>query len=84
MLLYEYSSCPAFSQFDWLIIEQDSTILPDGFNFLATLKMYVAHNCLKILIKLRKVMKIEKMLLIKPMRHYFLGNSQFLNKSQKF
>ena len=40
-----------YSQFDWLIIEQDSTILPDGFNCLATLKMHVAHNCLKILKK---------------------------------
>ena len=32
LLLYSYSSCPAFSQFDWLIIGQDSAILPDGFN----------------------------------------------------
>ena len=51
MLLNEYSSCPAFLQFDWLIIKQDSTILPDGLNCLATLKMKVAHNCLKILKK---------------------------------
>ena len=29
LLLYAYSSCPAFSQFDWLFIEQDSAILPD-------------------------------------------------------
>ena len=26
-----YSSCLAFSQFDWLIIGQDRAILPDGF-----------------------------------------------------
>ena len=31
-LLDGYSSCPAFSQFDWLIIGQDSAILPDGFS----------------------------------------------------
>ena len=28
-LIYDYFSCPAFSQFDWLIIGQDSAILPD-------------------------------------------------------
>ena len=31
-LLYDCSSCPAFSQFDWLIIGQDSAIMPDGFS----------------------------------------------------
>ena len=32
LLLNGYSSCPAFSQFDWLIIGQDGTILPDEFS----------------------------------------------------
>ena len=31
-MMFYYSSCPAFSQFDWLIIGQDSAILPDGFS----------------------------------------------------
>ena len=31
-LLDGYSSCPSFSQCDWLIIGQDSAILPDGFS----------------------------------------------------
>ena len=67
------------------IIGQDSAILPDGFNCLAKLKICIDQNCLKILKKLRKVMKIEKMLLIKPVSDYFseiLGT--FSDKSRKF
>ena len=29
-LLFGYLSCPAFSQFDWPIVKQDSAILPSG------------------------------------------------------
>ena len=71
-----YPSCPAFSQFDWLIIGQDSAILPDGFSCETKLKLHVDQNCLKILRKLRKVMKLEKILFINLVSEYFSGNSQ--------
>ena len=71
---YGYSSCPAFSQFDWLIIVQDGAILPDRLNCLTKLEMHVDQNCLKILGKLRKIMELGKMLLIKLMNDYFSGN----------
>ena len=68
---YSYSSCPPFWQFDWLIIEQDSPILPDGFSCWTKLKTHVDQNCFKILGKLRKVMKLGRMLLIKRLSDYF-------------
>ena len=38
--------------------------MPDGFSCQTKLKMHVDQNCLKILRKLRKVVKLGKMLLI--------------------
>ena len=63
-LLDGYSSCPAFSQFDWLIIGQDSAILPDGFSWIQT-EIACLTKLSQILRKLRKVIKLGKMLLIK-------------------
>ena len=78
LLLYGYSSCPAFSQFDLLIIRQDTTILPIGFSCWTKLKTHVDQNCLKFSEKCREVIKLGKMLLIKLVNDYFSENSRWV------
>ena len=78
IILHGSSSCPAFSQFDWLIIGQDSAILSDGFRCWTKRKTHVDENCLKILGKLPKVIKLGKMSLIKLSSDYFSENSRWI------
>ena len=73
-LLHGYSSWPAFSQFDWLIIGQDSAILPDGFSCSTKLTTHVDQSFLKILGKLRKIINLGKMLFVKLVSNYFSEN----------
>ena len=39
-IIIGYSSCSAFLQCDWLIIGQESAILPDGFSCQTKLKTH--------------------------------------------
>ena len=72
---FRYYTCPTFSQCDWLIIGQDSAILPDGLIQLPNKTENVClTKCLtklsQILGKLRKIIKLGKMLLIKLVSDY--------------
>ena len=73
-----YSSCSAFAQFDWLIIGQDSAILPLSFQLPNKTENAYLTKLSQILGKLRKVIKLGKILLIRLVSDYFSENSRWV------